>query len=326
MGIFGSSFNPPHLAHIHLLIQAQKIFHLDLIKVVPVYQHPLNEKALEASPEKRLSIVRKIFKKYDFIEVDDQEIKRGGVSYAIETIKNFSHKYEELFVIIGIDQLMILDKWKDFESILKTAHFIVCHRKDFEWKQNSFPKKIQRYIKLFQKNKAVLKTGKQIFFLRLKDFDMSSSEIRQRIQADLPVDHLIPSVVGQWIKKHNLYKTPESDFMEQLLVFSGNVLLNKKAEKIRCFDLRQYLHFPFQFTLVASGLNTRHTKILARELHKEIKKQFSFCTIHTEGQQNGQWIVLDYGFLVVHIFYHYTREYYSLESLWKGSPMRAFSP
>ncbi|MCY4322044.1 MAG: RsfS/YbeB/iojap family protein, partial [Bdellovibrionaceae bacterium] len=54
-------------------------------------------------------------------------------------------------------------------------------------------------------------------------------------------------------------------------------------------------------------------------LHKQVKKEFSFLAQQREGQESGEWIILDYGNLVVHIFYDYTREYYRLEDLWKES-------
>ena len=325
VGVFGSSFNPPHLAHLNLLLQIYKAFHLDRIKIVPVCQNPFSGPILEVSPQSRLDSAREMFKKYDFIEVDDQEIKRGGISYTIETLNNLSVDFEELFLIIGIDQLMLFDKWKDYKSILQKTHLIVCQRDGFEWKKELLPKKVQKHIQAFQKHQATLNTGKKVFYQKLKKTKgISSSQIRQRVQANLSISHLVPPSVDEWIKKYKLYKSLNTDFAEKVLEFSAHTLLHKKAEKIRTFDLRQFPQFPFQFTLVASGLNTRHTKILAKELHIEIRKQFSLLAMHVEGEQNGHWVVLDYGFLIVHIFYHYMREHYLLEDLWKQASFRDF--
>ena len=356
IGIFGASFNPLHLGHLNLLIQVQEKFEFDLIKVIPAFQNPLGALIEEGiSPEKRLSIVRKVFKDYSFVEVDDQEIKRKGMSYTIDTIRNLEQdnpSFKEIFLIMGIDQLIRFDKWKAFKTIIEKVHLVVCSRNGYKCDISVISPSLRPYIQIlsgrqkknkkdqinvrirdFQKNKMATKikliTGKNIYWLPLNDMDISSSHIRKRCLQNLSVSHLVPPFVDQCIRKQDMYKTSPSLVTNVdtsgFIKFCVNALLEKKAQKIRAFDLRKFPSLPFDFTLVVSGLNTRHTKVMGSYLHRQIKKGFAFCAQQMEGQESGEWIVLDYGALVVHIFYDYTREYYCLEDLWKKAPVQKFS-
>ncbi len=339
VGIFGASFNPLHLGHLNLVVQVQEKFDFDLIKVIPTFQNPLASPIEEISPEKRLAIVRKVFKDYPFVEVDDQEIKRKGVSYTVDTIRNIKENnpsFKEVFLIMGMDQLVQFDKWKSFETIVKEVNLVVCSRKGYEWEMSAIPPSLQEYVHSLPSqrkknkigNKLKLITGKNICWLPLNDMDIASSQVRRRCQQNLSVNHLVPPVVDQYIQKYNLYQflssfSPDIDILD-LIKFCTKALLDKKAQKVKVFDLRQFPSLPFDFTLVASGLNIRHTKVMASYLHRQVQKKFSIRTQQMEGQENGEWIVLDYGALVVHVFYDYTREYYHLEDLWQTAPVQDF--
>ena len=353
-GIFGASFNPLHLGHLNLLVQVQEKFEFDLIKIIPTFQSPLTPPIEGNSPEKRLAMVRKVFKDYPFVEVDDQEIKREGVSYTIDTIKDIERNnpsFKDIFLIIGIDQLVQFDKWKSFKTIIEKVHLVVCSRKGYKWGISVIPPPLQSCIQFLSeqqkkdkigqinirikgllrdkiKNKVKLITGKNIYWLPLNDMDISSSQIRERYQQNLFVSHLVPPIVDQYIQRQNLYQVSSSfstsvDTLD-LIRFCVNALLDKKAQKVKVFDLRQFPSLPFDFTLVVSGLNIRHTKVMASYLHRQVQKKFSVGTQQMEGQANGEWIVLDYGELVVHVFYDYTRDYYCLEDLWQKAPVQEF--
>lgn len=335
MGVFGASFNPLHLGHLSLLTQVQEHFAFDLIKVVPAGRVPLAPPIQEVSPNKRLTLVRKVFKEYSFLEVDDQEIKRGGINYSVDTIETLlkeSPEFKEIFLIMGMDQWINFAKWKNFKILLKKVHLVICSRKGYEW-DSSIPLFLKEYVcspwKFSASSVIKLTTGKNIYCLPLKDQNISSSQIRRYVAQNLSIGHLVPPMVEQWIKKEALYQIPplkkNTEEASQIMQFCVDVLLDKKARRVKTFDLSEFSWLPFDFTLVASGLNTRHTKAMASYLQKEVKKRFSVSAQQMEGQERGEWIVLDYGGLAVHIFYDYTREYYRLEDLWKKAPTKDFA-
>jgi len=331
IGVFGSSFNPLHLGHLNLLIQVQEKFQFDVLKVVPANKSPLSTTIKNA--KERLSIVKKFFKDYSFVEVDDREIKRGGISYTVDTINSLDINHStEVFLIIGVDQWLQFDKWKDFSEIIKKVHLLVCSRPGYDG--ITLPHPLKKYFskeseKTFfkkqpkkQPKKALsvkLTTGKKMYWFFFNNISISSSQIRQRKKNGLPINHLVPPLVDKWIKKQNLYKPSQKKQEELFIKFCVDLMKDKKSYKIKVFDLRKCLQFPFDFTIVLSGLNTRHTKIIANYLQKQIKKQNLLSVRQIEGQNTGEWIVLDYGHLVIHIFCDYTREYYQLEDIWKDN-------
>ena len=327
VAIFGGSFNPLHLGHIHLLKQVYKKFNLDLIKVVPAFKAPdpsfvkspaklpatpLSKSFLvrEPTPNQRLMMVRKALKAYPFLEIDNREIKRGGTSYTVDTIEEIKKEnphFKEIFLIIGADQFAQFNKWKRYKTLLKKTNLVVCSRKNYSRTPN------------FTLPPAVRK----IHWVDLKgEWNMSSSEIRKRVGLGLSIQNLVPSLVHQWIGQKGFYQRQIKE--KDLIKFCAQTLLEKKAEKVKMFDLRKFSSLPFDFTLTASGLNTQHTKVLALYLGRQVKKEFSLSAWNKEGEKTGEWIVLDYGFLGVHIFYHYTREHYQLEELWKTAPNKTF--
>ena len=303
IAVFGGSFNPVHKGHINLVLKAQEQFKFDKIKIVPAFQNPLGGAVLELSPADRLDMLKKVFKKYSFIEIDDRELKRGGMSYTIDTIEELKNFAEEIFLIMGMDQFVIFDKWKNFEKILQNTRLLVCDRKGAEKKD-------------ILQSKAVRKHLNKIDFLNLKSVDISSSEIRRKLKQGLPADHLLPADLSKWLDRKKFYLAAAFSDSKEVLKFCHRQLNSKKAEKILTFDLRKKQNLPYDFILSASSLNTRHTKTLARFLQKEIKKKFLVSADGIEGLETGQWVVLDYGSIIIHIFYHYIREHYQLENIW----------
>ena len=331
IGIFGSSFNPLHIGHVNLLIQAQEAFQFDVLKVIPVFQNPIAPPIVHPSAKLRLDIVRKVFQKaYPYIEVDSREVDREGKSYTIDTIESLSQKNTELFLIMGMDQWMSFHHWKNYKKILKKANLLVCSRPGHRQFKIPSPLKNQvlskKEITLQNVQKIQLISKKQLCFLKLNDMDISSSQIRKRRSQNFSIQHLVPSAVHQWIQKFKLYQLSDLQIEDSIehIQFCVRFLEEKKAVQIKVFDLRKLFAQPFDFTVLASGLNTRHTQVLAQELQKQIKKKFSVKAFHVEGKENGEWIVLDYGLWAMHLFYNYTRESYRIEDLWKKAPILVF--
>ena len=328
IGLFGASFDPPHLGHINLLKQVQSQFLFDVIKVVPLNCSPLWITPPEALGSAREEVLKQIFKGQSFIDIDDTEIKRGGVSFTIDTLKTLKSlfKEQELFLIFGRDQFLNFDQWKQFEQIIKMAHLAVCSRNGMIWNKNLFPLALRKYIKKWEDDKACLTTGRFVYRVFLKDKNVSSSEVRKRVFLKKSLARFVPKPVIPWIQKHSLYQTLplwRDRQSERLPVFCARALVNKKAAKTQVFDLRKLPHIPFEFSLIASAENTRHTQVLAADLERQVQKKFSLTPAYRESTES--WVVLDYGTLMIHIFYDFLREQVQLETLWEKGVKRLFS-
>lgn len=322
-GVMGGSFNPFHLAHLNSLLTVREQFALESIIVIPSFQTPLSVEEA-ASPVHRLEMLKQALSSYPFFKVDDQEIRRKGVSYTHRTITQLFKKRvkEELFFIMGLDQFHIFDRWKNFTEILKKTNLIVTSRPgiSFPKKSADFPKDIKPLIRKKLSKEISLKTSeKKIYFCPLKDMDISSSYIRQRLKEGKGVDHLLPKVLDLYIKENKLYTGETAgleDQTQKLIDFSVKEMDKKKAYDIEAFDLRSR-PLPFSFGLIASCSNTRQTKALAVHIKRTIKKSFGLKPMNEEGKTESRWIVLDYDDLVIHIFYDYTRKFYKLKELWE---------
>lgn len=184
IGIFGGSFDPPHLGHLILAEQARIAKNLDKIIFVPSGISPHKK---EITLAKHRFIMTKIaIKGNDFFEVSDLEIKKQEISYTIDTIKYFEKIYSQIYYIIGQDWLENIKTWKDWQQILKIAKFLVGQRQSAE-----------REI-----DKEILEN---IEFFPMPIIEISSTDIRQRVKNSSSIKYLVPTQVRKYIYKHHLY-------------------------------------------------------------------------------------------------------------------------
>lgn len=322
VGIFGGSFNPPHFGHLNSLQTVLKKAGLKKIYVVPASQNPLKKQTEGPTLEERLILTKLSLDSYGpQFEVDDQEIKRGGKSYTIETIKNYRKTVaaDDLFLIIGMDKFEELESWKDYKDILAETNLIVTSRPGYEFPSSAeeLPPKIGKLVEEYDFNFIELKTGRNIQFLKLQDLALSSSELRKWIRTGKNLSKFLPLTVENYIREHKLYVNlgdKIGDF-KKFSSFAGDVLFAKKGIQVRGFDLRK-MSAPSEFAVICSGTSTRHTSSLAENLIDAVKEEYGVLPQSIEGLSEGRWVVLDYGSLIVHLFYDFVRQEYSIEKLW----------
>jgi len=186
IGILGGTFNPIHIGHLILAEEAREKLKLDRIILVPAYLPPHKGNSDIAPASERYKMVKLAIKGNRSFKASDMEIKREGLSYTIDTIKEFkkSHPADELYFIIGSDLLNYLNEWKDLGEVIKIAKFIVATRPGYPLE------KIPPYI-------ATLPT---------RAVDISAFEVRQAIKEGRSFRYLVPEAVYQYINKKRLYQ------------------------------------------------------------------------------------------------------------------------
>lgn len=327
VGIFGGTFNPPHLGHLNAMSTVLKKLDLKKLYVVPAWQNPLKSEIDGATPEQRLEMLKLAVTNWsEQLVLDDQEIKRGGNSYAIDTIREYRKVYtaEELHLVLGMDNLETISEWRDADEILKETNIIFASRPGYDFPQNvdELPSFIANKVADFDFNFIELKSGRNIQFLQLKDLDYSGSDIRKRMRQALPCTDILPLGVESYLKKNGIYaplKQKISDY-NTFAIFCKNQLLDKKAIAVRAFDLRT-ISAPCEYAVICSGTSSRHTAAIAEGLTYAVKKEFGLLPQSLEGTQEGRWVLVDYGFMMVHIFYDFIRKDYNLEGLWEGAKL-----
>lgn len=188
IGIYGGTFDPIHLGHLITAQFVKELRGLEKIIFVPAYISPFKKEIKTTGPEHRLEMIRLSIDKKNYFEVSDFEIKNKNLSYTIDTVRFFKRKYDQIELIIGLDNLFEFHKWKKPDEILKLARLIVMKRRTEEK-----PKSKNEFY-----NKAV--------FIDTPLIEINSTEIRERIMDNLPVDFLLTPEVKQYIQKLNLYK------------------------------------------------------------------------------------------------------------------------
>jgi len=93
---------------------------------------------------------------------------------------------------------------------------------------------------------------------------------------------------------------------------------DKKAEKMAALDLRQIASFT-EFFVIASGANQRQVQAIADEISEQLKKQLKRSPVRIEGYSAAEWVLLDYGDFIFHVFDKDAREFYDLERLWRDA-------
>ena len=188
LGLFGGSFDPVHVGHLLVAQAACEELALSRIFFVLAAQSPFKPENKPAPANLRAAMLRLALAGKPNYEVDEQEIKRGGVSYTIDTVRDYVRRFPsaEIFYLIGADNVPTLPKWREADELAKLVEFVVVPRP----------------------GEAVAGDLPPQFRLRiLKGFPLalSSSQIRERVKAGLPVDNLVPAAVAEAIRNNRLY-------------------------------------------------------------------------------------------------------------------------
>ena len=217
IGILGGSFDPVHMGHIGLAQETQSRFSLDQILFLPVFQSPHKSHIPLASSTHRMAMLRLALKGNTHFSISDTEMRREEVSYTIDTINRFRLKYSssELYLIMGYDNLLDLDLWKDSREIMENCHILVASRPglkafnstgkifglfngDSPYRLGKIKNKTQEFIHR--------ETGKKLVVYGISPRDISSSVVRERLVLGKSVDNLLPPEVETYIIEHQIYK------------------------------------------------------------------------------------------------------------------------
>lgn len=324
IGIFGGSFNPPHNGHVNSLTTVQKKMGFDLIYIIPNSQNPLKTPVEGPNADHRLEMARLAFSTYgEAFKVSDIELKRGGKSYTVDTVKELLKQYKsnELYLIIGADNFETFSEWKDYKKLLELVNVVVTTRPGYQIpeSEDEWPDYLTPLVAESDFGTLELSTGRSVEFITLDDLDISSSELRKKLRVGRPAEKFLPLSVESYIKQHGLYKTGSSKVanFKDFTDFCAQALFDKKAIAVKAFDI-QSVSSSSDYTLIASGTSTRHASSMAENLVRAVKDEFNVYPLSIEGVDEGRWVVVDYGALIIHLFYDFVRQEYRLEDLWKN--------
>ncbi|HWJ98018.1 MAG TPA: nicotinate-nucleotide adenylyltransferase [Acidimicrobiales bacterium] len=188
IGVFGGTFDPPHIGHLVAAVDAQRELGLDvvLLVVANVPWQKVDSRAVSPA-EDRLALVRAAVEDTPFLQVSDIEIRRGGESYTADTLADLRREEPdaELFVILGTDAAAGFATWERFEEVAEQATLVVVDRPGaptavdprFDWVRVDIP-----------------------------ELEISSTELRARVAAGRSIRFLTPAGVASAIADRSLYR------------------------------------------------------------------------------------------------------------------------
>ncbi len=198
LGVFGGTFNPVHLGHLIAAQDAADAFDLSRVLFLPCDCPPHKPARQLAPAAHRVAMLEAALEGSLQFEVCDLEVRRGGTSYSIDTMRELARRYpgSEIYFIIGTDTLLELHTWKAVGELLKLCNFITLARPGSEVAPAAADR-LQLPAPWPEKLLANLAAGHQV--------DISSSEIRYRVAEGLRITYLTPPAVEMYIMEHRLY-------------------------------------------------------------------------------------------------------------------------
>lgn len=190
--MLGGTFNPVHLGHLRLAEDVREDFQLDRVLFIPTNIPPHKGVNNSPGPEDRLNMVEAAVRRNDGFACDDAEIRRGGRSYTIDTVRDIYTRYtfdEKPSFIIGSDLLPELHTWKNIQELSRLVEFIVLMRDAYPIEQGLRRDIPDLCMHRFEK----------------RHLDITSSEIRDRLVKGKSIRYLVPDEVYQYIMRKGLY-------------------------------------------------------------------------------------------------------------------------
>ena len=187
----GGTFNPIHYAHLISAEQVREGLGFESVLFVPAARPPHKLQPDIVAAKHRYQMVKLAIENNPFFDVSRIELDRAGPSYTIQTIKTLRAEYgenTELAWIIGADSLIEYKIWKDFDDVLEQCTLVATTRPNYNL--NTVPPEIRD----------------KVVNVRVTGVDISSTEIRQRIQNSDSIRYLVPEPVAVYIDIHKLYR------------------------------------------------------------------------------------------------------------------------
>lgn len=198
LGIIGGSFNPIHIAHLIIADRFADQMELDTCVFVPAYKSPFKQNDTSLAPAvDRLYMVRQATQQHSKFQVSPIEIERGGVSYTLDTIRHFHtlHPNAELSLLIGSDQAVEFPRWNEWQAICREAQLCIVRRPFL-----LTPEMEERMTEMLTVD------GRPPRWIAAPLLEISSTEIRKRVNEHKSINYLTVKSVRDHIEEHSLYR------------------------------------------------------------------------------------------------------------------------
>ncbi len=197
VGIYGGAFAPIHKGHVAAAKAFIEQMWLDVLFIIPTGLSPHKVMDQSATAEERMEMCRIAFRDVEGIIVSDMEIKRGGKSYSVDTLRDMAGEDRRLFMLCGTDMMLTLDEWNSPEEIFRLCYPVYIRREEDKSLDALIIEKNQSYRDRF---------GKYAIKLNSPVIDISSRAIREKLRLGEDVSQYMDYEVLKYITERGLYK------------------------------------------------------------------------------------------------------------------------
>lgn len=197
LGIFGGTFDPVHNGHLMLARVMQEKLQLDRVLFIPDHISPFKQQEVHAPDSDRLAMLRLAVRENPSYLLSTRELKRGGVSYTYDTLRQLHrklHRVYELYFLLGADVAEQLGGWYRIQDSMRLAIFAAAARPGFA------PYKKRVTARLQQQGLD------RLLWVDTPEVDLSSTNVRQCIKERKPIGALVPQAVAEYIEQRDLYR------------------------------------------------------------------------------------------------------------------------
>ncbi len=196
IGVLGGTFDPIHNGHLAVAEQAVARLKLSEVIFMPVGQPWLKKAQRISSSEHRLQMVRLAIAGKPYFKMSAMEIERAGPSYTVDTMVELRSQFDagdELFFILGWGSLAELPRWREPARLIQLCRLVAVPR----------PGSPAPALEVLERD--IPGISRQVVLLDKPQIDISASSIRRRAARGLPIQHLVPGPVAEYITQHKLY-------------------------------------------------------------------------------------------------------------------------
>ncbi|MFA5561348.1 MAG: nicotinate-nucleotide adenylyltransferase [Eubacteriales bacterium] len=197
LGIYGGTFSPPHLGHVHAARRFLEGLSLDRLLVIPAGIPPHKDQQDGVTAEQRFAMCRLAFSALPRTEVSRMELDRAGISYTCDTLAALAAPGRRLFVLCGTDMMLTLDRWRQPERLFALATLVLVRRESDPELTHAIREKNRQYRARY---------GAEVEVLDGEVLTLSSAFVREQIRKGRPVSELLDVSVAAYIKEQRLYQ------------------------------------------------------------------------------------------------------------------------
>jgi nicotinate-nucleotide adenylyltransferase len=213
-GLLGGTFDPVHVGHLDVAEAARRVLELDEVRLIPARVPPHRTAGARAPAEDRLAMVRLAVAGCPHLVASDLELRASGPSYTATTLRALGRegwRPAQLFFITGADAFAEIATWRDYPALLDLAHFAVVSRPGLPAAAlpARLPALASRMVEAAAGGgaRAAGEGPTAIFLIHAATRDVSSTEIRDRVEAGASLADLVPPRVADYIRRHGLYSS-----------------------------------------------------------------------------------------------------------------------